>query len=113
MYRYRAKLIRVVDGDTIVFAVDLGFKIWMERHVRLYQINTPELRGLNYKKAKEVKKFVEDVLASAVAICIETIKDKKGKYGRYLAIVEYIPADNSAPIYLNEQLKEMGYEKKY
>ena len=41
---YNAKVVRVVDGDTIDLLVDLGFSIHHKVRVRLYGINTPESR---------------------------------------------------------------------
>ena len=41
---YNAKVLRVVDGDTIDLMVDLGFSIHHKVRVRLYGINTPESR---------------------------------------------------------------------
>ena len=45
MYRYRCKVLRVVDGDTIDVDIDLGFGVWMHRErVRIMGIDTPESR---------------------------------------------------------------------
>ena len=42
MYTYKAKLDRVVDGDTIDVNIDLGFDISVHKRVRLADIDTPE-----------------------------------------------------------------------
>ncbi len=44
MYRYNAKLDRVVDGDTIDALVDLGFDIWKKVRIRMVGMNAPESR---------------------------------------------------------------------
>ena len=45
MYRYRCKIIRVIDGDTVDLDIDLGFGVWMHKErVRVYGIDTPESR---------------------------------------------------------------------
>ena len=45
MHEYKAKVIKVVDGDTIDVDLDLGFGIWLRNErVRLYGIDTPESR---------------------------------------------------------------------
>ena len=45
MYEYRAKLLRVIDGDTVDVDIDLGFGVWMHKErIRLYGIDTPESR---------------------------------------------------------------------
>ena len=72
MYEYRAKIRRVVDGDTVDVDIDLGFGVWLKKQrVRLYGIDTPEsrTRDLDEKKfglmAKEfLKAELSDSLAS-------------------------------------------------
>lgn len=44
MYTYAADLVRIIDGDTLVLNLDLGFYQWrMVRSYRLARINAPEL----------------------------------------------------------------------
>ena len=31
MYHYKAKLVRVIDGDTIDVDIDLGFDVWLKK----------------------------------------------------------------------------------
>ena len=42
IYEYRAKCIRVIDGDTVHLEVDLGFRMSCHHHFRLLGIDTPE-----------------------------------------------------------------------
>jgi len=88
MYEYKAKLIRVIDGDTIVCDIDLGFGIWMkDEHVRFARIDCPETRTRDLEeKAKGLvsKEFVEFILGTSTTLVLKTLKDK-GKYGRYVA----------------------------
>ena len=44
MYQYKAKLIRVVDGDTVDAMIDCGFSTFKKERIRLYGIDTPECR---------------------------------------------------------------------
>ena len=45
MYEYKAKLIKVVDGDTVDVDIDLGFGVWLRNErVRIMGIDTPESR---------------------------------------------------------------------
>lgn len=83
MYQYRATLIRVVDGDTIDASVDLGFSVRVDMRLRLAQINAPEM---NTQEGKAARAFLADALKDG-ALTVETFKDKKEKYGRYLAVV--------------------------
>ena len=43
--QYPAKVVRVVDGDTVVVQVDLGFDLTYKVKVRLSGIDTPEVFG--------------------------------------------------------------------
>src|SRR5215213_8353540 len=51
LYTYSVRLVRVVDGDTIVFDIDLGFKVWLRNQsVRLYGVNTAEMNSSDAAK---------------------------------------------------------------
>lgn len=97
-YVYNAKCINVVDGDTFDIEFDLGFGIKYETRVRLCGVNAYEtsLRGSTTeeekKKGLEAKAFVEDLILGR-EIIVETVKDKKGKYGRYLATINFEDRD--------------------
>lgn len=83
IYTYRALVIDVHDGDTITVDVDLGFNIRQTIPLRLTGINAPEL-GTVAGTASAA--WLRNRLAgSNVIIC--TTKDRKEKYGRYLASV--------------------------
>jgi micrococcal nuclease len=83
MYEYQAKVIRVVDGDTIEVEVDLGFHIKMNMKIRLAGINAPEMSTAEGKKTKaEMIHLLEDQ-----TVTLLTIKDKQEKYGRYLGVI--------------------------
>ncbi len=85
MYQYKAKLIKIVDGDTIDAAVDVGFGITVSQRFRIDDFDAPEtfrptcdaerLHGL---KAKE--RITE--LLSCDYFIIESSK-VPGIYGRY------------------------------
>ena len=54
-YRYRARLERVVDGDTIDVLIELGFYVTLRERVRLEGIDTPEIYRVP-KDSEEYKK---------------------------------------------------------
>jgi len=88
LYTYRAVITSVYDGDTVVADIDLGMKIWLRNErLRLWGIDTPELhRGNNRHRARQARDFLRRQILDQRVI-IKTIKDRKGKYGRYLAII--------------------------
>lgn len=85
LYQYRAEITRVIDGDTVVADIDLGFHTWRrDEHLRLWGINAPELDGNPASPGTEAKAALEArILGKKLIIC--TLKDKQEKYGRYLA----------------------------
>ena len=52
MHYYEAKLVKIVDGDTIDVLIDLGFNIFIKKRVRLYKIDAPETRTRDLKEKK-------------------------------------------------------------
>ena len=65
MYTYKAKCLRVVDGDTLDAQIDLGFDTHKVIRIRLVGINTPESRTRDLEeKARGLaaKQFVVDAL---------------------------------------------------
>lgn len=89
-YTYRAQVARVVDGDTIDVLIDLGLKIYTATRLRIRGIDTPELRDrdlLERTKAQAAANRVLELAPVGSDIVIETHKDKRGKFGRYLADV--------------------------
>jgi micrococcal nuclease len=84
MYTYSAYVTEVYDGDTITVDIDLGFGIKItNQKIRLFGINAPELKGKTKSEGiKSRDKLTELVLNKQIKI--ETIKDKKEKYGRLL-----------------------------
>ena len=108
-YKYKANVISVYDGDTITCNIDLGFGIIIKKQkIRLYGINTPELRGDDKEKEKGIiaRDKVRELI-NGKEIILQSIKDKKGKYGRWLGII-YINNIN-----INDWLIENNYAVKY
>jgi len=85
-YLYPAKVLDIYDGDTITVECDLGFKIKIELKIRLYGIDTPELRGKTKTKGIKARDYLK-LLIENEDIIIETFFDRTGKYGRHLAKV--------------------------
>jgi endonuclease YncB( thermonuclease family) len=55
---FRVTVLEVVDADTLLLAVDCGFKITKEERIRLAGLNAPELET---KKGKEAALYVRDL----------------------------------------------------
>jgi micrococcal nuclease len=83
VYEYMIWVQRVVDGDTIHATVDLGCDVALDLTLRLAWINAPEM---STPQGKEAKAALEKMLEKT-PIMLHTIKDKREKYGRYLALL--------------------------
>ena len=118
MYRYKAKLIRVVDGDTIDVMVDLGFNVWVKKRVRLAHIDAYECRTRNKaekKKGLAAKARLEEALEKEEEFNLTSLG--VGKYGRCIGEVQlskrYIRNDKYYGKSINEMLVKEGHAKKY
>jgi micrococcal nuclease len=110
MYNYKATIVNVVDGDTVDAIIDLGFNIQIKERLRLYGIDTPEIRTKDLEEKEKgfaAKDFVKEAILNK-EVMIDTTKGT-GKFGRYLATIYY--GENNTN--LNEELLEKGYAKPY
>lgn len=107
---YSAKVLKVIDGDTIDTDLDLGFRIHTNVRFRLNGIDTPELNQSDATlklKAQQAKQFLEEqILGKDVVI----MSHKTDKYGRWLADVSLVGFDCPT---INDQLITLGLAKKY
>jgi len=86
LYTYKGIVKSTYDGDTTRLSISFGMDTWLKNQsFRLYGIDAPELRGETKKAGKASRDFLRQILFPGREIIIETIKDKKGKYGRYIA----------------------------
>jgi micrococcal nuclease len=91
MYEYRARVIRVVDGDTVDVDIDLGFGIWLNNErVRIMGIDTPESRTrdkIEKQFGLAAKKRLKELLKTYCTLKTQVSsngEDMKGKFGRIL-----------------------------
>ena len=91
MWTYRAKVIKVIDGDTVDVDIDLGFGIWQKNErVRIMGIDTPESRTrdkIEKKFGLAAKVKLKTILGKDTVLKTTINKkgvDMKGKFGRVL-----------------------------
>jgi micrococcal nuclease len=91
MFEYRGKVLDVHDGDTITVDIDLGLDVQLRgQKVRLRGIQSPEL---NTDEGKAAQRYLEALLKDQ-CVLIRTFKDRREKFGRYLAEVCTIIGDS-------------------
>jgi len=110
MHYYKARVVRVIDGDTLLADVDLGFGIRKEQRLRLALLDTPEIDTPAGAKAKQ---YVQDRLATVEFIVVRTVKTDL--HGRFVADVFYLPGEpdkhivSTQGLYLNQELIDQGH----
>ena len=113
MYEYKAKVTRVVDGDTVDLLIDVGFNIHIKERARLYGIDAPESRTLDKEEKKRVlaakARLQELIKNTKKKVIIKTELDKKGKYGRILGVIW----DGNKKKNFNTLLVSEGHAVKY
>ena len=107
MYTYKARLDRVVDGDTVDAHIDLGFDISVHKRIRLAGIDSPESRTRDLEeKARGLAS--KDRLIDLLKYGEFTLESKEvGKYGRVLGVLLVNDLN------INETLVEEGYAVEY
>ena len=112
-YIYRAKLVKVVDGDTIDALIDVGFDIWVKKRIRYKGIDTWEsrTRDLDEKKKGLAAKARNKELLESVSSKSGYFRIKSygtGKYGRVLADI-FVQDKEGNSINVNQQLIKEGH----
>lgn len=91
MYEYKARVIKIVDGDTVDVDIDLGFGIMLcDERVRIMGIDTPESRTSD--KLEKIfglaaKNRLKELLGKTAKLKTRVAKDgedMRGKFGRVL-----------------------------
>ena len=95
MYEYKAKIVRIIDADTFVLDIDLGFHTHRIETVRIMNYDAPEIRlyeGVTQEEKElgiKAKTYAQELLPQGTEIFLKTYYDKTGKYGRFLGDVFY------------------------
>jgi len=90
LYTYRAEIARVIDGDTVVAHVDLGFDVWLHNErLRLFGVQAPEA---GQPGASEATSALRDrIEGRRLYICTQPMKrrdrEARGSFGRYLVTI--------------------------
>lgn len=105
---YDAKIVDVVDGDTVKVYIDLGFGIHFVDKLRFLDFDAPETWRPKSKGEKEKGEMVKEWLQKKISgrtIQLRTYKRTRGKYGRILARI-FIEGED-----LIQTMIDKGFEK--
>ena len=113
MYKYKSKVLKVVDGDTLDAMIDLGFDTWVKKRIRLADIDAYEPRTRD--KEEKVKGLAAkerlQVLLNEVSSKPGYFRIKShgvGKYGRVLGQI-FIMDKDGKQWDINETLVTEGH----
>jgi micrococcal nuclease len=86
-YTYRAKVERVVDGDTVILDIDQGLRTYRDNEwVRLFGVDAPEMVGSTRPAGEAAKAWLTARLGDdEIVLC--TIADRRDSFGRYLGVL--------------------------
>ena len=112
-YIYRAKLDRVVDGDTVDALIDVGFDIWFKKRIRFMGLDTWESRTRDLEEKKKglaakarTKELLEKVSSKSGYFRLKS--HGLGKYGRVLGEI-FIMDKDGKQWSVNETLISEGH----
>jgi endonuclease YncB( thermonuclease family) len=127
LWRYRATVLRVLDGDTVELLFDQGMGSWSLETCRLYGMNAAEIRQDGGEAAKQNLLSEIGAAASEVGwdnkpvIWVRTIKNRsqskesQEKYGRYLVELYKTSEemDRGFQASINQGMIDNGFAKSY
>lgn len=122
LYEYKCDVVRVIDGDTVVVNIDLGFDTWLfDQHIRIQRIDTPEVRTRNLEEKEKglaAKARAEELLpAGSTQYLVSRAYDSNtGKYGRIVGdflLIYYVEGDVKYKKYYSEIMLLEGHAEVY
>ena len=105
MYEYKAKVINVVDGDTVDCVIDVGFYMTATIRIRLAGIDTPEQ---NSELGRVAKTYLESRILGK-EILLKT--SKADSFGRWLGVI--FLDDGEKEVNINNELVFKGLAVPY
>lgn len=101
MYEYKAIVVRVVDGDTIILDVDLGFYTYVRMSCRLAGLNAIEL---SQPGGSQARTHLAGLLPDGTTVIVKSVKPDKFA-GRFDAIV----LEPASVTIINDKMIKDGY----
>jgi micrococcal nuclease len=109
MYDYRAEVVRIIDGDTVKFRLDLGFRLTFTTNFRMKGYDSPETYRPKSDEELERGQAATAELTRLLGLGPITVHSKKhGKY-RWLGTV-YVDTDDGV-LNVNEEMVRLGHIK--
>ena len=104
-----AEVLRIIDGDTYVAMVSLGFDTYRKIHIRLNGVDTWESGGEERELGRLATRHVTGLCSDTDGeVLIRSVDYKTGKYGRTIADVVSVSDGTD----WGKSLVENGHAKK-
>lgn len=111
LYHYRAHLVRVIDGDSVILDIDTGFGVWLRgERCRLAGIDAPETWRNPEPGGEEATAWLEAELAKTDGELIVQTEKSSDKYGRWLV---WIYSERNLLIPINHIMVDKGLAVPY
>jgi hypothetical protein len=72
--RFPARIVRFADGDTVIVLIELGWGSWVEKYVRLVNLDSWELDSSDIDKARECRLRLDDRWGWQPAVFVPSTK---------------------------------------
>jgi len=106
VYIYAAALRRVIDADTLLLDVDLGFRVSAAITVRLVDVDAPER---NTPEGKAASAFVTDLLVSR-GLLVRSYRGQQS-FARWVCAV-WLRTDAGAWLSVTQALLDAGHARR-
>lgn len=110
LYHYACQLRKVIDGDTVDVAIDLGFDTLILRRVRMVGINTPEKHGETRAMGDAATAHLQLLLSQPGELRV--ISHEVEKFGRVLGTL-ILQKPDGTEIDINRQMVQDGHALAY
>ena len=106
-YVYDATVVKILDGDTVYVKLDLGCDSKIEpMKIRMNGVNA---KGKTTNAGKAAIAYLQGLFPDGSSVRIETLKDKKEKFGRYLGVLHHPSLKQS----VNAEMVQLGLVESY
>jgi micrococcal nuclease len=85
LWHYRGSAVRIIDGDTFVLEVDLGFRVFHELSIRIAGIDAPEVTGATKEAGLAATDALHDLIGG-LPLYVRTDRDRRS-FARYVGWV--------------------------
>lgn len=92
MYTYNCKLVRIIDGDTLIMDIDLGFNMTLRETIRLLDVDAHELHGGDEhtkQMAMDEREYIINLLNQDTLKGLRVRTHKDDSFGRWLGDIYF------------------------